>query len=126
MNVSRRSLLIGLGAGLICAPAIVRASSLMKVKPAQPAFGEVMVHLGNFNGMWVSKRMRAGAPIWTGDVICITDDVAYPAYIGTQHFDAIAITGNQCIRLPRDKEISPTHLTPKRIISRIGLDRIKG
>jgi len=33
MNVSRRSLLVGLGTSLVCAPAIVRASSLMKVKP---------------------------------------------------------------------------------------------
>lgn len=30
---SRRGLLLGLGAGLICAPAIVRAASLMPIKP---------------------------------------------------------------------------------------------
>ena len=33
INPSRRSLIIGIGASLIAAPAIVRASSLMKVKP---------------------------------------------------------------------------------------------
>ncbi len=33
MNVSRRGLIVGLGTGLVCAPAIVRASSLMKIRP---------------------------------------------------------------------------------------------
>ena len=33
IETSRRSLLVGLGVGLIAAPAIVRASSLMKIKP---------------------------------------------------------------------------------------------
>ena len=33
INPSRRSLIIGLGASLVAAPAIVRASSLMKVRP---------------------------------------------------------------------------------------------
>ena len=32
-EVSRRGIIIGLGASLVAAPAIVRASSLMKVKP---------------------------------------------------------------------------------------------
>lgn len=36
MNLSRRSLIAGLGTTLICAPAIVRASSLMKVKRMVP------------------------------------------------------------------------------------------
>lgn len=36
LNVSRRNLLIGSAATLICAPAIVRASSLMAVKAMKP------------------------------------------------------------------------------------------
>ena len=36
INPSRRSLIIGLGASLVAAPAIVRASSLMKVKAPKP------------------------------------------------------------------------------------------
>ena len=34
IDPSRRSLIIGIGASLIAAPAIVRASSLLKVKPS--------------------------------------------------------------------------------------------
>ena len=36
INPSRRSLIIGLGASLVAAPAIVRASSLMTIKAPKP------------------------------------------------------------------------------------------
>lgn len=44
INPSRRSLIIGIGASLIGAPAIVRASSLMKVKPLYPSLGADLLH----------------------------------------------------------------------------------
>ncbi len=48
IDVSRRSLLVGLGAGLVCAPAIVRASSLMKVKPLE-------AELSSIEGTWITE-----------------------------------------------------------------------
>ena len=38
IDSSRRSLIIGIGASLIAAPAIVRASSLMRVRVLKPPF----------------------------------------------------------------------------------------
>lgn len=60
INPSRRSLIIGIGASLIAAPAIVRASSLMKVKPAKRTwtiYGND--HLGNV----VSEIVDDGHPM---------------------------------------------------------------
>ena len=37
--ITRRSILVGIGASLICAPAIVRATSLMPVRRPPPPFG---------------------------------------------------------------------------------------
>ena len=50
MEITRRSLVTGL-AGLLCAPAIVRASSLMPVKPIPPA---IDFRMGTWQGLtWV-------------------------------------------------------------------------
>lgn len=66
MQTDRRSLLTGLGA-LLCAPAIVRASSLMPIKPFEDAtwagsdlLFKCTEHMGP---MWIDERLLEGAYI---------------------------------------------------------------
>lgn len=88
MEVSRRGLLIG-GAALICAPAIVRASSLMKVRVIEPpdyyftAWGDIL------NNKFEPIRMRVGL----SDGWKVGDTIAYQcadlAYSGDRKIVAI-------------------------------------
>lgn len=56
MLVTRRNLIVGLGAGLICAPAIVRVTSIMPVKVFETGStlpgGMMTVRTGLPQGIW--------------------------------------------------------------------------
>jgi hypothetical protein len=83
---SRRSLLVGLGASLLAAPAIVRAGSLMKVKTFAPATGVMSIRgygiwqlsIGDLV-MMSNNEFRIISVAYTGDNYgCHTDIDAVP------------------------------------------------
>ncbi len=81
MITTRRSLITGL-ASLLCAPAIVRASSLMPVK----AWPETAVVLQTNSAAadptaWVI--VRAGERIGRGELVEFRDGLAYRAQLGS-------------------------------------------
>jgi hypothetical protein len=70
--ITRRSILIGAAASLICAPAIVRATSLMPVRRPPPPFGP------QYAGFWerllyhsLDSNLRAGrmSTVLNGEII---------------------------------------------------------
>ena len=59
-EVSRRGIIIGLGASLVAAPAIVRASSLMKVKPGNRETTEMTARwLAEIEASTLTQAMQA-------------------------------------------------------------------
>jgi hypothetical protein len=66
--MTRRKLLIGASASLLCAPAIVRASSLMAIRgvivPVQPIYYGFVDRL-RFDWLWRSGQMLVPPVGWT-------------------------------------------------------------
>lgn len=94
MEHTRRSLITGIGA-LLCAPAIVRASSLMPIKPwtdepllfkcyehfAAGPYGCVKMNMTTDFGDHLTLHVGASEPILAGDYIIIRDGYARPLRI---------------------------------------------
>ena len=67
MNISRRSLLIGLGASVVAAPAIIRVINLMPIKPAP-----LIIR--------TSLPMASWRKINWGGRLCLTPDISSFTY----------------------------------------------
>ena len=56
MELARRGFLTGLGAGLICAPAIVRATSLMAIKPIEIEVEQQYINTAAYSNTLLTMR----------------------------------------------------------------------
>jgi len=88
-DLSRRGLLAGLGAGLIAAPAIVRAASLMPVRALKivpPLYSVILDAQGNIAAIEI---LHAGSG-YTSPVITILDRCTVQFSEGSQEHTSLA------------------------------------
>lgn len=94
INPSRRSLIIGIGASLIGAPAIVRASSLMQVKVLKPSIDPIVAaELAKREILWLPQAIGYA----DGDIVHLTPPSHWAAKDGLwrviKHYDMDATKG---------------------------------
>ena len=83
MNLSRRSLILGAGASLIAAPAIVRATSLMRVKAPKLELVTVQRDITLVTGSGAYSYLKPG------EIFYLNRGFGYEPFIVTNNSDGL-------------------------------------